>query len=92
MPKNYTLKAETGKFEGKVGGLEHKPGEGEINVLLFLLVKDLINALQASNDFMTRVAFHTDTKGYIEQTINVEILNRMIKANEDALSRVGVNT
>ena len=90
MPKNYTLKAETGYLTTKLQG-EQPERRIDVNDMIAaivgmhnLLVK-MTGVLQASNEFLTRVAFHANKNGHIDQTVNMDFLDGLIGANEAVL-------
>ena len=96
MPKNYTLKAETGYLTSKLQG--EQPDQNiqterriDVNDMIAaivgmhnLLVK-MTNVLQASNEFLIRIKFHADSKGHIDQTVDMDFLDGVIGANEAVL-------
>ena len=102
MPKNYTLKAETGYLTSKLQGEQPKEQDPknappslperriEINdmILAILGMHDLLiqtsKALLASNLIMTRLRTLVNEQ-YFEATVDVEALDRAIRANERVL-------
>ena len=97
MPKNYTLKAETGYLTSKLQG-EQEPDQQvkrvELNDMVLSIVgmhNQLIVTTEALNDanrFMQQVRTNANSEGYIEAQINMENLEQLIQANEEVLGKV----